>query len=84
MKFHFFYGRSPKLSQQDKDAFSGNGYKCEFLLQNKKGQLVSISHNEAQNVWRVAYGFSTMYFDSYAKAMEYCNGRFFNLDGKQV
>ena len=38
MKFHFFYGRSPKLSQQDKDAFSGNGYKCELLLQNKKGQ----------------------------------------------
>ena len=79
MKFHFFYGRSPKLSQQDKDAFSGNGYKCKLLLENKKGQPVSISHNEAQNVWRAAYD-----FDSYAKAMEYCNGRFFNLDGKQV
>lgn len=52
--------------------------------QNKKGQPVSVSHNEAQNVWRVAYGFSAMYFNSYAKAMEYCSGRFFDLDGKQV
>ena len=84
MKFKFFFGSKPKLSQQDRAAFSDKGYKCELLLQDRKGEPVAISQHKDTGIWRVSFGFSTIFFATYDEALAYCKGRFFNLDGKLV
>ena len=84
MKFKFFFGSKPKFSQQDRDYFSGKGYKCEMLLQNRKGEPVAISQHKDTGIWRVSFGFSTVFFATYDEALAYCKGRFFDLDGKAV
>ena len=33
---------------------------------------------------RVQYGFSTLIFDSYTKAMEYCKSHFYDKNGKKL
>ena len=45
MKFKFFFGGKPKFSQQDRACFSDKKYKCELLLQNRKGEPVAISQH---------------------------------------
>jgi len=80
----FFYGRQPKITKQDAGTFSGKGYQCDTLLQTKDGQPVVIAHSAETDVWKVAHGFSAVYFGTYAEALAYCRGRFFDLDGKQV
>ena len=84
MKFKFFFGGKPKFSQQDRACFSDKKYKCELLLQNRKGEPVAISQHKDTGVWRVSFGFSTVFFATYDEALAYCKGRFFDLDGKVV
>ena len=84
MRFKFFYGSKPKFSQQDRASFSDNRYKCELLLQNHKGEPVAISQHNDTGIWRVSFGFSTVFFATYDEALAYCKGRFFDLDGKAV
>lgn len=79
MKFKFFFGGKPKFSQQDRADFSDKRYKCELLLQNRKGEPVAISQHKDTGIWRVSFGFST-----YDEALAYCKGHFFDLDGKLV
>lgn len=84
MRFKFFFGSKPKFSQQDTNHFSDQRYKCELLLQNRKGEPVAISQHKDTGVWRVSFGFSTVFFATYDEALAYCKGRFFDLDGKAV
>lgn len=84
MKFKFFYGLKPKFTQRDASDFSSNHYECRLLLQNRKGEPVSISHHDDMDIWRVQTGFSSVFFATYAEALAYCKGLFFDLDGKAV
>lgn len=84
MRFKFFFGRKPKISQQDRACFSDKKYKCALLLQNRKGEPVAISQHKETGIWRVSFGFSTVFFATYDEALAYCKGRFFDLDGKAV
>lgn len=55
-------------------------------MQNHKGQLVVISQNKDKNfpVWKVEHGSSCVVFASYDEAMDYCRGRFLDIDEKVV
>lgn len=86
MTYKIFFGSKPKLSQSDRQMFSRNGYSCKTLLQTQKGMPVGISKSTNPDfpVWKVEHGFSCLVFGSYEQAMEYCHGRFYDLDGKAV
>lgn len=84
MRFKFFFGSKPKFSHQDRAYFSDKKYKCELLLRNRKGDPVAISQHKDTGIWRVSFGFSTVFFATYDEALAYCKGRFFDLDGKAV
>ena len=49
-----------------------------------KGEPVAISQHKDTGIWRVSFGFSTVFFATYDEALAYCKGRFFDLDGKAV
>ena len=84
MSFRFFYGSKPKLTQRDAENFSRNGYECNLLLQEKSGKPVAVCRNKELDIWKVQYGCSQVFFSSYAEALAFCKGRFFDLDGKMV
>jgi hypothetical protein len=86
MKFRFTYDKKPKLSVKDKAAFSHGDYECRFLMQTMNGQPVAIlQRNDPDcDIWKVQYGFSCVFFGTYAEAMEYCRERFCDLSGKRL
>ena len=84
MRLNFFYGAKPKMTQYQAGDFSRKGYECYLLLQDKAGQPVTVSRNKELDVWKVEYHFSSVFFATYAEAMAYCKGRFFDADGKAV
>ena len=84
MRFPVFYGTKPKLSMNDLDNFSRGDYKCRILLQTKRGAPVAISEHKDIGIWKVTHGFSTVVFGTKAEALDYCKGRFLDLDGKVV
>lgn len=84
MRFPVFYGTKPKLSMNDLDNFSRGDYKCRILLQTKRGVPVAISEHKDTGIWKVSHGFSNVVFGTKAEALDYCKGRFLNLDGKVV
>ena len=84
MRFNFFYGTKPKISQSHAGDFSRKGYECNLVLQDKTGQPVAVSRNTELDVWKVEHNFTCVFFATYAEAMAYCKGRFFDADGKAV
>lgn len=84
MRFPVFYGTKPKLSMNDLDNFSRGDYKCRILLQTKRGAPVTISEHKDTGIWKVSHGFSNVVFGTKAEALDYCKGRFLDLDGKVV
>ena len=84
MKFRIFYDRKPKLTTKDIDSFSHGDYKCRILLQTKRGAPVAISEHKDTGIWKVSHGFINVVFGTKAEALDYCKGRFLDLDGKVV
>lgn len=84
MRFNFFFGNKPKLTQKDAANFSHKGYECRLLLQTKTGEPVGVYHDKKNDIWKVQHGYSQVFFGTYAEAMAFCKGRFMDLDGKQV
>ena len=86
MKFRISFAQKPKLSVKDAASFSTKDYECHFLLQTKRGQPVAVSEKKDPdcNIWKVQYGFVSMYFGTYAEAMDYCRKRFCDLSGKSL
>lgn len=76
MKTKFFYSKKPSLSAKDAKNFSKGNYECQFLMQTMKGQPVAIFQNTDNGVWKVQYGFSTVFFGTYEEAMAFCRKRF--------
>lgn len=66
--------------------FSRNGYRCDTLLQNRKGMPVIISRSTDQGpvIWKVEHDFSCVLFGSREEAMAYCEGRFLDLEGRPL
>lgn len=80
------YGTRPKFTANDRKLFSRGNYDCHFLLQNWKGEPVTVSQNNDPDfpIWKVEYGYSCVVFGSYDEAMAYCKGRFCTLSGKPL
>ena len=84
MKFKFNYSKKPKVSVHDAVNYSHGDYECRFVMQTMKGQPVAIFKNTTNDVWKVQYGFSTLIFESYIKAMDYCKSHFYDEKGKKI
>ena len=78
MKRKVYYGSIPKFTDNDRDIFSRNGYKCKKLMQDLNGRPVAISQSTDTDfpIWKVEYGFSTVVFRTYEDAMSFCRSRF--------
>ncbi|MBR4434503.1 MAG: hypothetical protein IKS90_00155 [Clostridia bacterium] len=82
--FHrLIYQKKAAFTQDDVRFFSTKDYTCVKLMRTKRGRPVAIlESNDNKNWhWRVQYGFSCVAFPSYAEAMQFCRGRFEELDG---
>lgn len=86
MKFKPIYNKKFRVSASDRDAFSTKDYTCMFILQTMKGKPVAVSRANDPDllIWRVQYGFSTIYFADFAEAMDFCREHFCDLDGKKL
>ena len=86
MLHKIYYGSMPKLTQRDAKMFSRGKYDCKLLLQKPNGMPVALSQCKDPDfpVWRIDYGFSTLIFKTYDEAIDYCKGRFLDLDGRMV
>ena len=78
MRFKFFYGGTPHYTDADRASFSHDGYECKALMADRQGAPVVISRSTDPGwpVWKVAYGFSFVFFGTYADAMAFCKSRF--------
>lgn len=81
MRFRIFHGGKPVFNKKD---FETKDYECIAAFYTKKEQPVALSRHKTRNVWKVQYGFSTLIFDSYTKAMEYCQSHFYDKNGKKL
>lgn len=86
MKFKPIYNHKFRISASDRQSFSTDDYTCMFILQTMKGQPVAVSMSNDPDllIWRVQYGFSTVYFGDYAEAMEFCREHFCDLGGNKL
>lgn len=84
MKFKFNYSKKPKVSVKDAANYSHRDYECRFLMQTTKGQPVAIFQNTVNDVWKVQYGFSSVFFGTYDEAMQFCRERFCDVSGKRL
>ena len=46
--------------------------------------IIKSSNNLDCHIWRVQYGFSTVYFGEYADAMDFCREHFCDLAGNKL
>ncbi len=81
MKFRIFHGGKPVINKKD---FDTKYYDCMATFYTKREQPVILSCHKEQNLWKVQYGFSTLVFDTYTKAMEFCNARFYDKQGNKL
>ena len=86
MKFTPIYNKKHHFAVSDRASFSTDDYTCMFILQTMKGQpvAVSVANNLDCHIWRVQYGFSTVYFGEYADAMDFCREHFCDLAGNKL
>ena len=66
--------------------FSDNLYDGVELRTDRKKNVVVIMHCRRNDPlrWKVVYGFSQVFFRSFAEAVEFCNTRGFTLMKEQV
>lgn len=71
----------PKVSD-----FGTDVYDAVELRSDRKENPVIIMHSKrtAPLTWKVVYGFSTIFFRSFAEAVEFCNTHGFQLVKEQV
>lgn len=80
------YGAAPKFSESDRRYFDRGNYSCKVLLRDRKGRPVVISQNKDEDlpIWKVEFGFSSIFFGTYEETIAYCRGRFPGSSGKEV
>lgn len=84
MKYRFFYGLKPSISNYIPKDFSDKDYECSLLFQTKRGAPVVVSCHKSLDIWRVQNGFSTVFFGTKAEALAYCEVRFLDTNRKTV
>ena len=84
MKFTPIYNKKHRFAVSDRASFSTDDYTCMFILQTMKGQPVAIFHNTEMDIWKVQYGFSTVFFGTYDEAMQFCRKRFCEIPGEKA
>ena len=75
--------RMPGMRASD---FSDSAYDAVELRTDRKKNPVVIMHCKRDDPlrWKVVYGFSQIFFRSFAEAVEFCNSRGFQLVKEQV
>lgn len=84
MKHFFFYGKHPRLSGVSAKDLSRDGYEGRLLFQSRRGDPVVVSRHKTMDIWKVGWGFSSVFFRTEAEALAYCKGRFPDADGQVV
>lgn len=78
MKFRFSYTQNADFPERNIKDYSHGKYECKQVMRTRKGLPVSVFHNTDLDIWKVQYGFSTVFFGSYDEAIRFCNKRFEN------
>lgn len=78
MKFRFSYTQNADFPERNIKDYSHGKYECKQLMRTQKGLPVAVFHNTELDIWKVQYGFSTVFFGSYDEAIQFCNKRFEN------
>lgn len=84
MKHFYFYGKYPELSRITVKGLSRKGYEGRLLFWSKRGNPVVVSRHKTLDIWKVEWGFSSVFFGTEAEALAYCKGRFSGTDGQVV
>ena len=76
MRFKFSYTQNADFPERNIKDYSHGKYECKQLLHTRKGLPVAVFHNTDLDIWKVQYGFSTVYFGGYDEAIQFCKKRF--------
>ena len=75
-----------KMPHMKASDYSTAAYDAVELRSGKKQTPVIIMHSKRTTplMWKVVYGFSEVFFRSFAEAVEFCNSRGFKIVKEQV
>ena len=81
-----YRGANTRMPRPKVSDYSNDEYDTVELRSDRKENPVVIMHSKrtAPLTWKVVYGFSTVFFRSFAEAVEFCNTRGFKLMKEQV
>ena len=83
MKFTFGYVQNADFPEWNVKDYSHGKYECKQLMRTRKGLPVAVFHHTELDIWKVQYGFSTVFFGTYDDAIQFCRKRFESNSGKQ-
>ena len=81
MNYRIFHGGKPVFNRKDYDT---KHYDCVSVFYTNKERPVLLSRHKTENRWKVQYNFSTVIFNSYADAMDFCKARFYDKNGDRL
>ena len=76
MRFQFSYTQNADAPEKNVKDYSHGKYECQQLMRTRKGLPVAVFHHTELDVWKVQYGFSTVFFGTYDDAIQFCKKRF--------
>lgn len=81
-----YRGEDPQMPGMRAGDFKTPTYDAVKMHTDRKPNPVIIMHSRqtAPLMWKVVFGFSTIFFRSFAEAVEFCNTHGFELVKKQV
>ena len=62
MKFTFGYVQNADFPERNVKDYSHGKYECKQLMRTRKGLPVAVFHHTELDIWKVQYGFSTVFF----------------------
>lgn len=78
MRFRFSYTQNADFPERNVKDYPHGKYECKKVMRTRKGLPVALFHNTDLDIWKVQYGFSTVFFGSYDEAIHFCQKRFEN------
>lgn len=84
MKLRIYYGLGENLSLPEASALSTKRYECKNVLKDKRGNIILISRNRENDMYKVLCGTSETFFPTYEHALAYCEEHFALKLGKEI
>lgn len=84
--FGIYRNSKNKMPRMKASDYSTAAYDAVELRSGRKQTPVIIMHSKRTTplMWKVVYGFSEVFFRSFAEAVEFCNSRGFQIVKEQV